>query len=437
MKICFIGAGSTVFAKNLLGDCILNPNLGEFEIALHDIDARRLSESFKLISAVNKYHNGKAKISVHVDRKEALEGADFVINAIQVGGYKPCTVYDFKIPAKYGLKQTIGDTLGIGGIMRGLRTINALEGIAKDIEEVCPKALFLNYTNPMAIVTGYLQKHTKVNATGLCHSVQACVPTLLDIVGLKGQYLDECRWQIYGINHQAWLVEITDKDGNDLYPEIKRRSLAKGCPKTDLVRRELMHTFGYYVTESSEHNAEYTPYFIKDLYPGLYRKYKVPINEYPRRCRWQIRDWRKKARMLDKPDMVKHTLTNEYGSRIIEAATLNKPYIFHGSFLNTQLLIPNLPPEACVEVPAVVDAKGFHPVKCARLPEQCAALNRTNINVQLLTLKAWETRKLDDIVMAAALDPHTACELSLDDIKEMVKELYKAHRKGGWLPDFD
>ena len=436
MKICFLGAGSTVFAKNLLGDCILNAALGEFEIALYDINQKRLDESYRLITAVNNYYKGKADIKAHLVRREALAGADFIINAIQVGGYKPCTVDDFKIPAKYGLKQTIADTLGIGGIMRGLRTIYALEGIAKDIEELCPNALFLNYTNPMAIVTGYLQNFTSVKAVGLCHSVQACVPKLFNLLDMNEQ-LEGCRWKIYGINHQAWLTEITDKEGNDLYAEIKNRSLSNKYPKKDLVRRELMHTFGYYVTESSEHNAEYTPYFIKDLYPGLARKYKVRVNAYLGRCRRQIRKWKKQARMLDSTEMIEHKPSDEYGAKIIAAATLNKPYIFHGSFPNTQGLISNLPPEACVEVPAIVDSSGFHPVKCGKLPEQCAALNNTNINVQLLTLKAWKTKKLQDIIHAAALDPHTASELSLDDIKDMCHELYKKHYKGGWLPEFN
>jgi alpha-galactosidase len=435
MKICFLGAGSTVFAKNILGDCILTPELGEFEIALHDIDAQRLDQSFRLISAVNQKYGGKAKISRHLDRRESLKGADFIVNAIQVGGYKPCTKTDFDIPKKYLLRQTIGDTLGIGGIMRGLRTIHVLEDIAKDIEELCPNALFLNYTNPMAILSGYLQTRTRVKAVGLCHSVQACVPGLLDMFGMKDKE-EGCTWQIYGINHQAWLTELLDKDGNDLYPEIKARSLSGKYPKRDLVRRELMHTFGYYVTESSEHNAEYTPYFIKDLYPGLIRKYKIPLDEYPRRCRHQIRDWKRNARRLDSGEILEHTRSHEYGSRIITAVVTDKPFFFHGNFSNASLLIPNLPPEACVEVPAAVDKSGFHPFKCPRLPEQCAALNRTNINVQLLTLRAAETRRIDDIIHAAALDPHTASELSLDDIKDMVKELYKAHHKGGYLPEY-
>jgi len=435
MKICFLGAGSTVFAKNVLGDCILSPELGEFEIALHDIDAQRLDQSFRLISAVNQKYNGKAKIFKHLDRREALKGADFIVNAIQVGGYKPCTKTDFDIPKKYLLKQTIGDTLGIGGIMRGLRTIYVLEDVAKDIQELCPNALFLNYTNPMAILSGYLQTRTKVKAVGLCHSVQACVPGLLNMFGMKDKE-EGCSWQIYGINHQAWLTELLDKDGNDLYPEIKARSLSRKYPKNDLVRRELMHTFGYYVTESSEHNAEYTPYFIKDLYPGLIRQYKIPLNEYPRRCRGNIRGWKKTAHKLDSGAMIEHTRSHEYGSRIISAALTNKPFFFHGSFSNAQMFIPNLPPEACVEVPVAVDASGFHPFKCTRLPEQCAALNRTNINVQLLTIKAAETRKIDDIIHAAALDPHTASELSLDDIKDMVKALYKEHHKNGFLPEY-
>mgnify|MGYP001280735667 CR=1 FL=1 len=438
MKICFLGAGSTVFAKNILGDCILTPSLGEFEIALHDINEKRLNQSYEVISRLNKNYNGKATITKSLNRKEALKGSDYIINAIQVGGYKPCTVTDFKIPRRYGLWQTIGDTLGIGGIMRALRTIPVLEEFARDIEEVCPDAWFLNYTNPMAMLTGYMQRYTKVKTVGLCHSVQVCVPDLLK--RLKMDIDPETVTQeIFGINHQAWLLTVKDKDGNDLYPEIKRRS--KGHDKTifgwlDAVRFEIMNTFGYYVTESSEHNAEYNPWFIKKFNPFLLLKYKVPLNEYPRRCRLQILKWKFTARKIKKGTFIEHKKTHEYGSRIIEALHTGVPYTFNGNVLNTGYLIPNFPEEACVEVPIVADKSGLTPQKCRELPLQCAALNMTNINTHLLTIKASQTRLLEDVVRAAAMDPHTGAVLSLGQIKSMCKALYKKHRKDGYLPEY-
>lgn len=298
LKITFLGAGSTVFCKNVLGDCILTPELGEFDIALYDIDEQRLEDSRLMLTNINEKYKGKANIKAYTDRIEALRGADFVINAVQVGGYEPCTVTDFEIPKKYGLRQTIADTLGIGGIFRALRTIPVIEDFAEDIRKVCPDALFINYSNPMAMLTGYIQKYLGINSVGLCHSVQVCASTLLDTLGM-GDKLEGCKWEIAGINHQAWLLSIKDKDGNDLYPEIKRRSLSgeytekTGC---DLVRHEIMHRFGYYNTESSEHTAEYGPYFIKDKYPELIRRFNIPLDEYPRRCIKQIEAWKKCAK---------------------------------------------------------------------------------------------------------------------------------------------
>lgn len=432
MRITFLGAGSTIFAKNILGDCILTPELGEFEIALHDIDEQRLNESYNVITALNKEYNGKATVYKFLDRRESLKGADFIVNAIQVGGYKPCTVTDFKIPKKYGLQQTIGDTLGVGGIMRALRTIPVLEEFARDIEELCPNAYFLNYSNPMAMLTGYLQTYTKVKAVGLCHSVQGCIPGLLKELKME-ENPEDTNWEIYGINHQAWLLKCEDKNGKDLYPEIKKRSNKAKC---DRVRLEIMNTFGYYVTESSEHSSEYTPWFIKSRGGKLIRKYNIPIDEYPRRCRNQIRDWKKQSKNLNDGKFLKHERTHEYGSYIIEAIHTGVPYTFHGSVLNTDGLIPNLPREACVEVPVVADKEGLHPVKCAPLPEQCAAINISNITPQLLTLKANETRRFEDIYRAVAMDPHTGAILSLPAIKNMCKDLYKHHRKDGYMPEY-
>ncbi|MBQ2028362.1 MAG: alpha-glucosidase/alpha-galactosidase, partial [Clostridia bacterium] len=282
-KITFMGAGSSVFAKNVLGDCIVSPILYNSEIALYDIDQERLDDSRRMLDAINNNNGNKATIRSYLgveQRKDALRGADYVVNAIQVGLYEPCTVTDFEVPKKYGLRQTIADTLGIGGIFRALRTIPVLQDFADDMAEVCPDAWFLNYVNPMAMLTGYMQRFTPIKTVGLCHSVQVCAPKLLE--GLDMEYKDTYRTKIAGINHQAWLLEICDEKGNDLYPEIKRRALERPTPHKDMVRYEIMKRFGYYVTESSEHSAEYTPWFIKDKYPELIERFQIPLDEYPR-----------------------------------------------------------------------------------------------------------------------------------------------------------
>lgn len=435
-KIAFIGAGSTVFAKNLLGDCILTPELGEFEVALHDIDPVRLDDSHKMLQNLNNNLNGKiTKITATLSRREALAGADYVINAIQVGGYEPATVNDFEIPKKYGLRQTIGDTLGIGGIFRALRTIPVLESIAQDMSDLCPDALFINYTNPMAMLTGYLQRFTGIKTIGLCHSVQDCANHLLSQLKMD-DYINNCIWEIAGINHMAWLLKITDKDGNDLYPEIKHRSKnppAGASFQHDLVRHDIMHRFGYYVTESSEHNAEYTPWYIKHRYPELIEKYNIPLDEYPRRCVNQIKDWEKMRGELVSNHNLGHTKTHEYAANIIKAIETDSFYRVHGNVLNTGL-ITNLPSNACVEVPCLIDSSGIHPCFVGDLPEQCAALNRTNINVQLLTQEAAKSKQKDYVYMAAMLDPHTAAELSPDDIVSMCDDLFEAHKD--FLPEY-
>lgn len=434
-KICFLGAGSTIFAKNVLGDCILSPELGKFEIALYDIDHERLEDSRCMLANINKNYNGNADIKAYKNRKEALRDADFIINAIQVGGYEPCTVTDFEIPKKYGLRQTIADTLGIGGIFRSLRTFPVLEEFAEDIHAVSKKnALFINYTNPMAMLTGYLIGDLKLNAVGLCHSVQVCAKGILESVGLN-EYVDNCRWKIAGINHQAWLLEIADTEGNDLYPEIKKRSLSGKYAENmawDLVRHEMMHRFGYYITESSEHTSEYTPYFIKKNYPEQIERFKIPLDEYPRRCVLQIEGWKKmRGEMVS--NAIEHKKSREFAAYIIAAMRNDVPYRIHGNVLNNGL-ITNLPHNACVEVPCLVDRNGVQPCKIGDLPEQCAALNRTNINVQLMTLQAGRTHKREDVYRAAYLDPHTAAELSMDEIKKMCDDLFEAHKD--WLPEY-
>ncbi|WJE26346.1 alpha-glucosidase/alpha-galactosidase [Bacillus cereus] len=430
-KITFIGAGSTVFAKNVLGDCMLVPALEGFEFALYDIDLQRLKDSENMLTNLKESLNKNIQIKAYLDRKEALKDAKYVINAIQVGGYKPSTVIDFEIPKKYGLRQTIADTVGIGGIFRNLRTIPVLLDFAKDMEEVCPNALFLNYTNPMAVLTGVMNRFTSIKTVGLCHSVQSCTSELFKSLGMDSEGVQE---KIAGINHMAWLLEVT-RNGENLYPEIKRRAREKQKTKHhDMVRFELMDKFGYYVTESSEHNAEYHPYFIKSRYPELIEKYNIPLDEYPRRCEQQIKRWETMREELVNNKALDHVRSKEYGSGIIEAIETNIPFKFNGNILNTGRLISNLPEKACVEVTCIADRSGITPTYVGDLPEQLAALNRTNINTQLLAIEAAITRKREYIYQAAMLDPHTAAELSLDDIVSLCDDLIEAH--GEWLPEF-
>ncbi|MDD3212409.1 MAG: alpha-glucosidase/alpha-galactosidase [Eubacteriales bacterium] len=432
-KITFMGAGSTVFAKNVLGDSMMTPALAESTIALYDIDAIRLKESAMMLSNLNRNSGNKAVIESYLgveNRKEALRGANYVVNAIQVGGYDPCTITDFEIPKKYGLRQTIADTLGIGGIFRALRTIPVMLDFARDIEEVCPDAWLLNYTNPMSILTGAMLRMTSVKTVGLCHSVQVCCPHLFESLGMP--YDDRVQQKIAGINHQAWLLEVT-RDGKDLYPEIKQKAAAMTEKHDDMVRYEIMKRFGYYVTESSEHSSEYTPYFIKAKYPELIERFNIPLDEYPRRCVEQIKKWNDQRDELVHNHQLTHERSHEYASYIMEAMETNLPVKIGGNVMNTGL-ITNLPQNAVVEVPCLVDKSGIAPTYIGALPEQCAALNRTNINVQLLTIEAARTLKKDFIYRAAMMDPHTAAELSIDDIVNMCDDLIEAH--GNWLPTF-
>ena len=431
LKITFMGAGSTVFVRNVLGDCMRTPALWSAEMALYDIDATRLEESRIMLEALNRNINeGRATIRTYLgeeNRKEALRGARFVVNAIQVGGYEPCTVIDFEIPKKYGLRQTIADTLGIGGIMRGLRTIPVMADFARDMEEVCPDALFLNYTNPMGILTGYMNRYTKIKTVGLCHSVQGCSYWLLKALGMDDK-IEGRRELIAGINHMGWLLKIADKEGNDLYPEIRRRAAEKNATEKhhDMVRYEYIRRLGYYCTESSEHNAEYNPLFIKSKYPEMIEQFNIPLDEYPRRCVNQIAGWKKEWEDIMQGGEITHDRTGEYASYIMESIVENKPYEIGGNIINHGC-IENLPDDACVEVPCLVNGDGIHPCHVGRLPVQLAAMNMTNINVQLMTIEAAVTKKKEAVYQAAMLDPHTAAELNMDDIVAMCDELIEAH----------
>ena len=436
MKVTFMGAGSTVFSKNVLGDTMLCDAFHDMEIALYDIDAHRLEESYLLISKMNESINeGRATVKKYLgveQRKDALRNADFVVDAIQVGLYDPCTIIDFEIPKKYGLRQTIGDTLGIGGIFRALRTIHVLKGFAADIEEVCPNAWFLNYTNPMAMLTGYMLRYTNVKTVGLCHSVQVCSQHLLESLDMKDKM--EGRLEtIAGINHMAWLLEITDKDGNDLYPEIKRRAKEKNAGEKhwDMVRYDYIDKLGYYCTESSEHNSEYNPFYIKPGREDLIEKFNIPLDEYPRRCINQIAGWQKQYNELMAGGKVEHKRSREYASYIMEAIYTNKPYKIGGNVLNRGV-ITNLPYDACVEVPCLVDGKGIHPTFVGELPLQLAAMNSSNIYPQMLTIEAAHTMKKETIYQAAMMDPHTGAQLSTDEIVALCNELFDAHEAAGY-----
>lgn len=432
LKITFLGAGSTVFARNVLGDVMCTPALCQCEIALYDIDAIRLEESCRILSVINHNVNAdRALIKTYLgaeNRKEALRGAKFVVNAIQVGGYEPCTVIDFEIPKKYGLRQTIADTLGIGGIMRGLRTIPVVEEMVRDMEEVCPDCLFLNYTNPMAMLTGYVQRYSSIQTVGLCHSVQICSERLLKSLDMESA-LEGRREIIAGINHMAWLLDIRDRDGMDLYPEIKTRAKAKNAAQKhgDMVRFDYIDKLGYYCTESSEHNAEYNPFYIKSKYPELIEQFQIPLDEYPRRCIKQIKEWKTQSEALLNDPNLEHRRTREYASYIMEAVVTNVPYQIGGNVLNTGHLIEDFPEQACVEVPCLVNNTGIHPTYIGHLPPVLAAMNMSNINTQLLTIEAARTRKKENILHAVMMDPHTAAELSIDEMQKMIDEMIAAH----------
>ena len=438
MKITFMGAGSSVFARNVIGDCLSTEALRDATFALYDINGERLQQSKLILEAIQKEKGGYGKLECYLgveQRKDALRGANFVVNAIQVGLYDPCTIIDFEVPKKYGLRQTIGDTLGIGGIMRGLRTIPVMQDFANDMEEVCPDAWLLNYTNPMAMLAGYMQRHTGVKTVGLCHSVQVCSEGLLKDLGMEDK-LEGRKELIAGINHMAWLLDIRDKNGVDLYPEIKARAFEKLLDPEykNKVRLDYIKHFGYYCTESSEHNAEYNMFYIKSKYPELIERYNIPLDEYPRRCIRNIESWEGEYKLLLENGAKEHKRSHEYASRIMEAITTGNPYQIGGNVLNKGHLITNLPEDACVEVPCLVNGYGIHPCHVGALPVQCAAMNMTNINVQLLTIEAAKTLKKDHIYQAAMLDPHTGSELDIDTIKKMVDDLVEAH--GDYLPKY-
>ena len=469
-KITFIGAGSTVFARALLRDLFTFPDLHDCSIALMDIDEQRLADSEAVARNEAASAGASPRISATTDRRTALEGAGYVVNMIQVGGYRPATVVDFEIPKRYGLRQTIGDTLGIGGIMRGLRTLPVLIDIARDMEELCPHALLLNYTNPMAILMWGLQKQSAIRSVGLCHSVQGTAAEIAAFLGIPAEEID---YTCAGINHMAFYLTLT-RNGHDLYPALQDL-LAKGnYPAFERVRFSVLRDFGYFVTESSEHFSEYVPWFIKDGREDLIDQFNVPLDEYPARCEDQIAEWADTRRSLvsassknaDQESRMPGSWTRklaaqqrsdpalaeairqemlvrqankrtghsgEYGTLIVHSMESGQPRVIYGNVTNNGL-IENLSPDCCVEVPCLVDRNGIQPVRVGAIPPQLSSLMQTNINVQRMTVEASRTGRRDRVYQAAMLDPHTAAELSPDEIRSLVDDLIAAH--GDWLPKF-
>ena len=443
-KITFIGAGSTIFVKNILGDVFHKPALKGANVALMDIDPVRLEESQIVVSKLMESAGATGDIQCYTDQKEALKGADFVVVAFQIGGYEPCTVIDFDVCKKHGLEQTIADTLGPGGIMRSLRTIPHLWQICEDMTDVCPQATMLNYVNPMAMNTWAMyEKYPHIKQVGLCHSVQGTAEELardLDI-----DYSD-LRYTCAGINHMAYYLTLEKKTENgeyvSIYPDLLEAYEMGQAPKPNIhgnprceniVRYEMFKKLGYFVTESSEHFAEYTPYFIKPNRPDLIERYKVPLDEYPKRCVEQIANWKKDLEAFKQAERIEQKESHEYASTIMNAIWTNTPSVIYGNVKN-EGLIENLPQGCCVEVACLVDANGIQPTAVGKLPNHLAALMQTNINVQTLLTEAILTENRDRIYHAAMLDPHTATVLGIDEIYALVDELIEAQQD--WLPSW-
>ena len=433
-KISFLGAGSTVFAKNLIVDILSFPELSSCTLSLHDIDEGRLRTSEIVAQKVAAALGVHPTIEATLDRRASLEGADYAIGMFQIGGYEPSTVVDFEIPKRYGLRQTIADTLGVGGIMRALRTIPVMLDMCRDMEEVGkPDITFLNYVNPMAMNCWGVFRGSPVKTVGLCHSVQGTAEQLARDIGVP---IDEINYVCAGINHMAFYLRFerqVDCTSEDLYPHIRRVIDEGRVPDWNRVRYEMVKHLGYFVTESSEHFAEYVPWFIKRDRPDLIEQFHIPLDEYPRRCENQIAGWEAMRQDLEKGGEIAVRRSKEYGSLIIHSMETNVPRVVYGSVPN-EGIIDNLPQGCAVEVPVLVDRNGLQPTRIGTLPPHLAALIRTNVGVQELTVEAALTGKREHIYHAAMLDPHTAAELDLDQIRDLVDDLIEAH--GEWLPAY-
>jgi alpha-galactosidase len=423
-RIAFVGAGSVEFTRDLLGDILSFPELADTTIALHDIDPERLAAGEAMARWTAGALGAPASIEAHLDRRAALDGCDHVINMIQVGGHA-ATLIDFEVPNRHGLRQTIGDTLGIGGIFRALRTIPVMQGIAADMAELCPDAWLLNYTNPMAMLIWATYAGTPVTrVVGLCHSVQHTTRQLAELVGVR---YDEVTYLGAGVNHQAWILRFA-RDGQDLYPLLDA-AIERDPELRRRVRVEMYRLYGRFPTESSEHSAEYLPFFMRD--DELIERFRVPVDEYVHRSEENLELYEQMRRQLAAGEPFEIERSLEYASLIIHAQVTGEPATIYGNVRNDGL-ITNLPDGACVEVPCLVDRNGVQPTVIGALPPQLAALNRTFLNVCELTVRAALEHDRSHVYHAALLDANASGTLSPDAICELVDDLIDAH--GDALP---
>ena len=425
MRIVLVGAGSVEFTRNLLGDILSYPELKTAEIVLHDIDPDRLRTAERMAAYVATAMGATPRVETHLDRRAALPGADVVINTIQVGG-ATATKVDFDVPGRYGLRYTINDTINVGGVLRGLRTIPVVLGIVRDMEELCPDAWFLNYTNPMAILVRAVSESSGIRTTGLCHSVYWTIDALASYLDVRPSEIDHVT---AGVNHLAWVLRL-ERDGQDLYPALRAAVDAGRVPPDDLVRAELFRRFGYYPTESSEHHAEYNPWFIpKD---DLVARFNIPIGEYLDRVANNLDEYADTKRRLDEGEPFEIERSGEYAAVIAHARATGEAARIVGNVMNGPDLIANLSADACVEVPCYVDGAGVHPRSPGPLPTQCAAYVHPAVDTQALTVQAALGEDREAIYHAVLCDPQVQARLTLDEAWHMTDELIAEEAE--WLP---
>jgi alpha-galactosidase len=425
-RITLIGAGSVEFTRILLADLSDFPELTEATVVLHDIDPERLATAQQIAAATMQATGARFTVEAHLDRRAALDGADFVINEIQVGGFA-ATLRDFEIPKRYGLRQTIADTLGVGGVFRALRTIPVVLAIADDMDELCPEAILLNYTNPMAMLCWSVWASGRdTRIVGLCHSVQNTHEQIAEIVGVPEP---EIEYLTGGVNHQAWVLRF-ERDGESLYPLLDEAIARDPDGLGRRVRVELYRQFGHFPTESSEHSAEYLPWFMS--HDDQLDRYRIPVDEYLRRSEDNLREYAEIKRKLAAGEPLEVLREGELAPRYIHAMATGAERVEYGNVRNDDL-IDNLPAGCCVEVPCRVDSDGVHPIAVGALPPQCAALNRTMVNVADLTVRAVLEGRGDHVYQAVMLDPNAGATLTLEAMNAMVDELIVAH--GELLPE--
>jgi alpha-galactosidase len=429
-----IGAGSVVFSRNLTGDILSFPEFKNASFSYMDVDTDRLAVGAALCRKMGAALEANPKIDATTDRRKALDGADFVINMVQIGGFDS-TLVDFEIPRKYGLNFTIADTTGPGGLFRALRTYPMLKGLCQDISELCPRATLLNYSNPMSMNMQTISRTSEIKAVGLCHSVQG---TFDQLMGYIKEDPHQVAFQCAGINHMAFYLRI-EKDGVDLYPRLFEAMHDPEIYKTNKVRFELMRRLGHFVTESSEHNAEYSPYFIPHG-SGEIERFAVPIDEYLRRCDRIVDEFAnmKKFAASDEPSE-RPKKSHEYGSTIIHSLVTGTPSVVYGNMPNNGA-ISNLPDSAIAEVPTLVDRAGLHFTTVGELPPQLLAYMNPHVTQHELFIRAAMEGRRDYVYQAAMFDPLTAATLPLDKIVELCDELIAAHgfeKDGGFLPNLD